>query len=104
MRPWSPSIIFLTTECKGLHYFFKEEIMNRYSIRTIAQKGLCFSSLLFLIMGCMVFFSPLQAQESTGTNVDDFWKGFFQGYPLPEPAFQLKYPGESGIFLDYSQY
>ncbi len=28
---------------------------------------------------------------------------FFQGHPLPKPAFKLKYPGQS-IFMDYSQY
>jgi len=62
------------------------------------------NSILFLLaLNFTMLFPSVHAQDSTSSHVDGFWKDFFQGYPLPKPAFQLKSPG-GPIFLDYSQY
>ena len=58
---------------------------------------------VLFVVGCLMAPSLLEAKERADSKVDNFWKEFFQGYPLPKQAFNLMSLGQS-IFMDYGQY
>jgi len=77
--------------------------MTQKSLAAAGQKKCLLLVLVFFIVNCVLSPSLLRAQDKNTLRTDHFWKKFFEGTPLPKPAFKLKYPGQS-IFLDYSQY